>query len=136
MSCRTGLHTLALGALAGAVSACAGAAGNPSRPVRADIFLPRETVTIDARVPRDATLDTLLTRHGLPQDVVFAMIEATRHVFDPRRLRADQPYRLMLELDGTLRRFHYEIDGDRFLEVVRRGKAGFERAWAARKAPG
>lgn len=121
MSCRTGLPIFALAALAGAWSACARADGNLAPSARADIFLPRDTETIDARVPRDATLDTLLARHGLSPDFVRATIDAARRVFDPRRLRADQPYRLVRALDGTLRRFHYEIDGDRFLEVINRG---------------
>jgi murein DD-endopeptidase MepM/ murein hydrolase activator NlpD len=40
-------------------------------------------------------------------------------VFDPRRVRANQPYRLEKAPDGLVRSFEYEIDGDRFLRVTR-----------------
>jgi murein DD-endopeptidase MepM/ murein hydrolase activator NlpD len=97
------------------------------RRPRADVVLPRETETVEARVPRDATLDRLLAAHGLSPDLIQSMLAATRRVFDPRRLRQGQPYRLEMALDGTLRRFRYDIDNDRYLDVVNRdGGAGLE----------
>ncbi len=75
---------------------------------------------IEARVPRHATLDTLLRAHNLRETLVVDAVNAARSVFDPRRLRADQPYRLVRTIDGLLREFEYQIDTDRFLRIVSR----------------
>jgi hypothetical protein len=45
-------------------------------------------------------------------------------VFNPRQLRADQPYQLSRSLDGLFREFRYEIDASKFLRVVRRAVGG------------
>jgi murein DD-endopeptidase MepM/ murein hydrolase activator NlpD len=47
------------------------------------------------------------------------VIAQAASVFDLRKVRVDQPYRLQRTEQGSLRAFEYEIDGDRFLEVVR-----------------
>jgi murein DD-endopeptidase MepM/ murein hydrolase activator NlpD len=85
---------------------------------RADIELRAESETIEALVPRDATLDSLFRAHELRAALVEAAIQAARTVFDPRQLRADRPYRLVRSLDGLLREFEYQIDDDRFLRIV------------------
>lgn len=85
-----------------------------------DIFLTPDTEVIAGRVPRRATLAGLLHGHHLSNDVVEAMVSATRAAFDPRQLRADRPYRLETTIDGLLRWFEYEIDADRFLRIVNR----------------
>ncbi len=110
---------------AGLLGACDTPA-EPSRPApaRADIVLPLDTRTVSATVPPDATLETLLRGDGLTPDRALAIIDATRPVFNPRRLRAHQPYRLVVGLDGALRRFEYQIDDDQYLQVVRRDGAG------------
>ena len=86
---------------------------------RADVRLVLELETIEARVPRNATLQGLLTRH-IPADVAGAVADAAFGVFNPRELRADKPYRLVRSLDGWLREFELQIDADRFLRVVMR----------------
>ena len=52
------------------------------------------------------------------------VITAARTVFDPRRLRAAQPFSLERTLDGALRLFEYEIDADSFLRVAGNGTSG------------
>ena len=87
--------------------------------------LTSEIELIQARVPRHATLDTLLRTHNLQDDFVASAVAAARAVFDPRQLRADRPYRLVRTIDGLLREFEYQIDADRFLRIVNRfGDAG------------
>ena len=88
------------------------------RVARADVYLPRESETIVATVPRHATLDSLLRAHRLQEQLVAEAVSAARDVFDPRKLRADRPYRLVRSLDGLLREFEYQIDADRFLRIV------------------
>jgi murein DD-endopeptidase MepM/ murein hydrolase activator NlpD len=84
----------------------------------ADVLLRPETEVIEARVPRHATLDSLLRDHQFAPELIQAAVESAAGVFNPRHLRADRPYRLVRSLDGWLREFIYEIDTDRFLRIV------------------
>lgn len=113
---------LAAGLLA---SGCARDAAPPvPSPARlADIVLVPDTELIVGRVPTNATLDTLLRDHRLRDDTVTSVVSLARSVFDPRRLRANQTFRLERTLDGLLRSFEYEIDGDHFLRIARDGQA-------------
>ena len=104
--------------LALVAAGCAQEAPPPVRAPRADIELRPETETIEATVPRHATLETLLREHALSSDLVQAAVDSVRSVFNPRQLRADRPYRLVRTLDGLLREFEYQIDADRFLRIV------------------
>jgi murein DD-endopeptidase MepM/ murein hydrolase activator NlpD len=102
-------------------SACTRRAEPP--PVRlsssqADVLLRPETEVIEARVPRHATLDSLLRTHQFAPDLINAVVASAGAVFNPRHLRADRPYRLVRSLDGLLREFVYEIDTDSFLRIV------------------
>jgi murein DD-endopeptidase MepM/ murein hydrolase activator NlpD len=80
--------------------------------------LPRDTETVEALMPRHATLDSLLRAHKLSEELVAEVVTAARAVFDPRQMRAGRPYRMVFTIDGLLREFVYEIDTDRFLRVV------------------
>jgi murein DD-endopeptidase MepM/ murein hydrolase activator NlpD len=119
-------RTLLCGALALAGAACA--RQEPERRVipATDILLKPEAAVIEARVPRHATLDSLLRQHQVSQELVEAVIRSARSVFNPRQLRADRPYRLVLSFDGFLRAFEYEIDADRFLRIINRDGEGHE----------
>jgi murein DD-endopeptidase MepM/ murein hydrolase activator NlpD len=97
------------------------------RTAAADVLLLAETAVIEARVPRNATLDSLLRQHELSSELVNAVVRAATGVFNPRHLRADRPYRLVLSFDGFLREFEYEIDADRFLRVISRDPARPEK---------
>jgi len=88
------------------------------KAARPDVYLPRETETIESTVPRHATLDGLLRAHQLREQFVIQAVTVARAVFDPRQLRADRPYRLVRSMDGFLREFEYQIDADRFLRIV------------------
>ena len=83
-----------------------------------DIVLTPDTTQISGLVPQSTTLDTLLRGHGVADDAAVAVVSAARTVFDPRRLRALQPFSIERTLEGTLRFFQYEIDNDRFLRVA------------------
>ncbi|MGV3516960.1 peptidoglycan DD-metalloendopeptidase family protein [Luteitalea sp.] len=76
------------------------------------------TRLIEARVPRNATLASLLRAHQVSDDIVNHFVEAAKKQFDLRRIRADRPYRLQVSLDGAIREFTYQIDADKFLKVV------------------
>ncbi len=76
-------------------------------PHRADIVLPVETLTIEAVVPRQGTLDAILAQNNLTAPSLQAAIASARAVFDVRKIRAQQPYRLIVSVDGLLREFEY-----------------------------
>ncbi len=107
--------------VAATVVACARDAPPPLARPHPDVNLRLETVTIEARVPRHATLDTLL-RDQLVAPIVDAAVAAARPVFDLRQLRTDRQYRLVRSLDGMLREFEYQIDANRFLRIVSRNR--------------
>ena len=115
---RTGcaLSVLSLAALVGACQTAS--EPGPQPPSRVDVALENDQRTIDARVPRNATLETLLRAHDLPADVSASLVTSIRSVFNPRELRADRPYQIKSTLDGIFREFRYQIDADRLLRVV------------------
>lgn len=99
------------------LAGCAREQAVPPQRTGADIRLPLDTRTVEAMVPRNATLEGLLRNHDLPSEMVEAAVVSARAVFNPRHLRAHRPYRLVTSLDGLLREFQYEIDADRFLRI-------------------
>ncbi len=104
--------------------ACSCARQDDPPPLRrgVDVRLATETETIEATVPQRTTLDALLRANHLRADFVVSAVTAARSVFDPRRLRADRPYRLVRSLDGLLQEFEYGIDADRFLRIIRKDR--------------
>jgi len=86
--------------------------------VARDIYLGPDGQSIDAVVPRNATLETLLRHHDLPSDTMGSLMQAVASVFNPKGLRANQQYRITRTLDGLFREFQYQIDADRLLRVV------------------
>lgn len=90
---------------------------------RGDVLLARDATTVNAVVPPGATLESLLQQQ-LPADLSSSVVQAVRGVFNPRDLRASQPYSITRTLDGLFREFRYTIDADRLLRVVFRHKPG------------
>jgi len=100
-----------------ALSACA--ADSPAMDRRtSDIRLPAEFTTIEDRLPERATLDSVLRGHHVGAEVVTRVIDVAQRAFNLRSLRAGQPYRLALTLDGAFRSFEYAIDRDRVLRIA------------------
>ncbi len=106
--------------VAGLAAACAPAPGREETLARQDVTLPRDTDVIEGRVPRAATLETLLRQHQVDPTVAASLTTAVSvsEVFNPRHLRADQSFRLTRTLDGLFREFQYQIDTNRFLRVA------------------
>ena len=101
----------------GWATGCESAAGPVVNRASSDIFLKPDTELIRALVPRDATFEGLLLEHGVAAEAVHLAIGVMRTVFDPRRLKAMQPFELERRPDGQLRRLDYEIDADSYLRV-------------------
>ena len=90
----------------------------PAPTAGPDIYLKPNTRVIEDEVARNATLASLLVSHDMAWDVAYAFVEATRPVFDPRRLRSGHPYKLVYGPAGQFRRFEYQVDDNQFLQVV------------------
>ena len=113
------------------VAGCAHPAAFPADvPVSpgADIHLPFEGRTIEGVFPRRATLADLLEAHELERPAAYDVIAAAGTVFDPRRYRAGNEYRVEVASDGSLRRLEYHVNEDQFLEVRRTAAGGAYRA--------
>jgi len=104
----------------GLASACQVSQPAPPAVERSDVRLVPDGDTIEAKVPRNATLESLLRQHQVSPDLSASLVEAVRGVFNPRDLRANQQYQVTRTLDGFFREFRYQIDADRFLRVVAR----------------
>lgn len=109
---------LSAGLLAGCQSSSQHAPGSATSPT-GDIVLAVDDERVEGRVPRNATLETILRDHELSPELTTSLIDAVRSVFDPRRIRANQLYRLSWTLDGLFREFRYQINADSFLRVAR-----------------
>lgn len=85
---------------------------------RRDLLLPLDVAIVEATVPRNATLESLLKSHPASSPFADSIVGAVRTVFNPRHLQADRPYRVTTTLDGLFREFRYRLDSDRFLRVA------------------
>jgi murein DD-endopeptidase MepM/ murein hydrolase activator NlpD len=90
----------------------------PTSQPGSDRYLKPDTELVQSKVPRDATLATLLKTNGLRPDRIQPTLDLISRSFDPRKLKANQPFRLIRTVDGALRGFEYEIDDDRYLRVA------------------
>jgi murein DD-endopeptidase MepM/ murein hydrolase activator NlpD len=112
-------RALSVALIAAAAAACSGRPAPPAaRSTSTDIALTADTAVIRGEVPPNTNLASMLTMQGLATGTVQEMVDAARQVFDPRRLRSEQPFSLERTLDGALRWFEYEIDTDWFLRVM------------------
>ena len=114
----TGLRILGTALVTFVFAAGCGSGAPPPVSPGSDITLAPDTELIRGEVEPSATLDAMLREHGLAAQVVNAVVGASQEVFDPRRLRAAQPFLLERDLDGRLRHFEYEIDADSLLRVI------------------
>jgi murein DD-endopeptidase MepM/ murein hydrolase activator NlpD len=114
-------RVLGIALVAASAASCAAPTEAPPRAIT-EVAMRAEAAIVEARVPRNATLDSLLRQHELSTDLVNAAVRSARSVFNPRQLRADRPYRLVLSFDGFLREFEYEIDADKFLRIINRDR--------------
>lgn len=106
-----------LTAVALTASACLDRPAHEAPVARGDIYLQKTGEVIEAEMPRNATLASVLRAHELGEAVIDGIVEAAHDAFDLRRLRASQPYRLEVSAAGAVREFIYRIDADRFLRV-------------------
>jgi murein DD-endopeptidase MepM/ murein hydrolase activator NlpD len=115
--------------LAGA-AACADRASERVAPAAhsSDIDLPADSTMVPLRVANGATLPSLLAPAHVHAADVAGVIEAISGVFDPRKLRSGQAYRIERTDDGCVRLFEYEVDPEHVLRVWPTGPHVFDAA--------
>jgi len=85
---------------------------------RPDIELASDTELIAGHVPPGATMGSLLSRHGLVPADVEGMLASIEGIFDARRVRTGQAYRVERSDQGRAWLFEYEIDPLSFLRLL------------------
>jgi len=122
-----------LGAVAAGSVGCQWAATDAPAPHAdarrlADIALAADSMLIAGTVPSGRTLGAILAAFDLHEPDRHAVVDAVQRVFDVRRLRVGQPFRLDRLFDGRVRSFEYEIDADRRLLVQADSASGYAAA--------
>ena len=85
---------------------------------RPDIELAPDSELVAGRVPDGATMGSLLARLGLAADDVEGMLASIEGIFDARRVRTGQAYRVERSNEGRARLFEYQIDPLCFLRLL------------------
>lgn len=83
---------------------------------------------VEGVIRNGETLDMVLRRAGIGSNLSYAFTTAIRPVFDPRKVRASDEYRLWLDADGDIMKFHYKRSPIEIYEAER-AKSG----WVAHK---
>lgn len=84
-----------------------------------DVVLTKDADLLTGYIPARTTIAHLFDNHMIAGAEGAALVSSVASAMDVRRLRAGQPYAIDRLLDGRVRRFEYEIDGDRRLTVSR-----------------
>jgi murein DD-endopeptidase MepM/ murein hydrolase activator NlpD len=99
----------------------------PSRRLGADVMLAKDADYLTGFIPARTTMAALFEDHLIEGPESVALVGSIGGAFELRRLRAGQPYAIDRLLDGRVRRFEYEIDGDRRLVAARASLDGAPR---------
>jgi murein DD-endopeptidase MepM/ murein hydrolase activator NlpD len=104
-------------------------AADPTETVRlsADVTLHKDSDFLTGFIPARTTIADVFDHHMVQSADTPVLISAIASAIDVRRLRAGQPYSIDRLLDGRVRRFEYEIDGDKRLLIERAQLEGAPR---------
>jgi len=72
---------------------------------------------VEDTIHKNTTLVATLGDYNIPSDMANQVAELIKPVFDVRKFRFGNPFRLEKELDGSLRTFEYKIDDESVLKV-------------------
>lgn len=117
--------TVALGALC---SACRQTAQAPPALARPSIDLRPDSDIVPGSIRSGENLSALLRSQGVPSADVESMLASLEGVFDARRVREGQSWRLERTDSGLTRAFEYEIDGRSLLRIAPAGGGSAEFA--------
>src|SRR4029453_12721003 len=95
---------------------------------RPSIELPSDTEIVPGLIERGENFGSLLRSQGVATDEVEGVLAALEGVFDARRVRNGQSWRLERTDTGHTRAFEYEIDGRSLLRIAPAGNNSSEFA--------
>src|SRR5262245_41975585 len=96
----------------------------PPPPAIDPLSLPRTEVVEDT-IQKNRTLVATLVDYDVPAAIANDVADLIKPVFDVRKLRFGNSFRLEKESDGTLTTFEYKIDDESVLKV-RKGSDAYE----------
>ena len=104
-------------------------AADPAKTVSLgkDVLLEKDSDYLTGYIPARTTIAHLFDNHMIQAGDAQVLVASVASAIDVRRLRAGQPYSIDRLLDGRVRRFEYEIDGDKRLMVQRASSEGTPR---------
>src|SRR6059036_1207521 len=76
-----------------------------------------QTQIVENTIQRNMTLVATLVGYDVPIALANEVADLIRPVFDLRKIRFGNPFRLEKEFDGTLKAFEYKIDDESVLKV-------------------
>jgi murein DD-endopeptidase MepM/ murein hydrolase activator NlpD len=82
-----------------------------------------QTEVVEDTIHKNTTLVATLVDYEVPAAIAHEVASLIRPIFDGRKLRFGNPFRLEKESDGTLRKFEYKIDDERVLKVEKASDA-------------
>src|SRR5262245_52041249 len=94
-------------------------------PAPDPLSLPKTEVVEDT-IHRNTTLVATLVDYDVPAVIANEVADLIKPVFDVRRLRFGNAFRLEKESDGTLKKFEYKIDDESVLKVQQKGTDAYE----------
>jgi murein DD-endopeptidase MepM/ murein hydrolase activator NlpD len=109
-------------------SACRQTAQPPPALARPSIDLPPDSDIVPGSIRSGENLGALLRSQGVPSADVESMLASLEGVFDARRVREGQSWRLERTDSGVTRAFEYEIDGRSLLRIAPAGGESAEFA--------
>lgn len=120
MCLRRSPSALALALIVLTGTACARSSAEPLPVARPDVALPADSVLTAGLVRQGQNFGSLLQSTDLDGRQVEAILVSLEGVFDPRRMREGQPWRIDRGDDGAVRLLEYEIDPRSVLRVTPR----------------
>src|SRR6266498_870991 len=82
-----------------------------------------ETEVVEDTIQKNTTLVATLVDYQVPVAIATEIADLIKPVFDVRKLRFGNPFRLEKENDGTLKKFEYKIDDESVLKVQKASDA-------------
>lgn len=84
-----------------------------------DVALTKDSDFLTGYIPARTTISSVFAHHMVQAADTPVLVSTIASAIDVRRIRAGQPYAIDRLLDGRVRHFEYEIDGDKRLLVDR-----------------
>jgi murein DD-endopeptidase MepM/ murein hydrolase activator NlpD len=88
------------------------------RPLATPAEIPKTQVVEDT-IQKNRTLVATLVDYDVPVAIANEVADLIRPVFDVRKMRFGNAFRLEKEIDGTLKAFEYKIDDESILKVLK-----------------